>query len=133
MSFRRPSALFAIALFGTVLVSSCTIRTEQIGNRLSEADLRPLATLTSKREVLETIGPPSTIELLPDGSAFTYRCALGEGTQLRISALEASYDSQNSDRRQQLLRITFDKRGQLRDYGFSVRPFDENTTDGDSP
>ena len=129
----RRCSLFAAVLLAAALGAGCTIQTARIGNRLTAEDLQPLATVKNKHEILTQIGPPSSIELLPDGSAFVYRCAIGEGSQFRLSALEASYDSQESDSRAQLLRITFDKSGQVRDYGFSIRPFDEDGSKERSP
>ncbi len=124
ISITARAGALAIMVVAVVL-SGCTIRREFIGNRLTQEDLEALPTLETKGEVLETIGPPSKIELRMDGSAFVYRYELQRGSGLAISAFQATFDNSTSDRRADLVIVYFDKQGRVERYGFARSGFSD--------
>ena len=124
MSCRSARAALFVAGLGVLsLTAGCTIRHVHAGNRVTAEQVAALATITTKAEVLEQVGPPAAIELLPQGSVFLYRHVRSRGEGLEITAVQASFERSESDRRDETLRVEFDKQGRVVSYGFRAEPF----------
>ena len=113
---RRCVLSLALALFA--LTSGCTIRREWDVDTLDPERIALLGEANTKAEVLEKVGPPNSVGIQLDGSVFVYRARIEEIENLNLSAFQASFDYQVTDRRTARLLVLFDKQGRKTGQGF---------------
>ncbi|HBP17252.1 MAG TPA: hypothetical protein DEA08_05565 [Planctomycetes bacterium] len=100
--------------------AGCTIGREYVGGQLGEQQLEQLATLHTKAEVLEVLGPPNDMGLQLRESVFLYRVQREAAENLNLSFFRASFDYQQIDRRTDRLIVFFDKGGRVTRYGLDL-------------
>lgn len=107
-----------LAIAALALTSGCTIRREWDIDTIDPERLALLSEANTKAEVLEKVGPPNSVGIQLDGSVFVYRARIEEIEDLNLSAFQASFDYQVTDRRTARLLVLFDKQGRKTGQGF---------------
>lgn len=112
-------ALYTLICAVMLLLSGgCTIRREWDVDTLDPERLLLLNDAATKAEVLERVGPPHSVGIQLGGSVFVYRARTESVENVNLSAFQASFDYQTTDRRTARLIVLFDKKGQKIGQGF---------------
>lgn len=121
-SYFRIHARVAFLAGGLLLLSGCTIVTDEVGEPI-EPGSAGMEEGVSTREVLDTLGPPAMVSALGEGYAFLYEYALVREKQVGLSVnylwlryLKFSIGSAEADR--EALVMTFDGEGRLLASGY---------------
>ena len=107
----------AIALVLSLAVLGCTRMRVTLGHPVQPEDAAAVVPGLSKAKVLSHLGPPDRVEIEPGGSAFDYLYARTSARYLDLSLFQASVSYDQTLRKVDRLRVSFDRDGIVRHVG----------------
>jgi hypothetical protein len=106
-------ALALLPVLAATSAPGCTFSRVNAGRPIGSADAALVAPGTPEAAVLERLGPPDLVLLLPSGPAFEYAFATDTSRALDLSAFNGSFHYNEAHARRDRLLVAFDPRGRV--------------------